>query len=69
MRLGEPPFHRVCPPKALLALGSSALQAPSAVPCLFFVDMLKNVIREYRDAYSEIVNKAGKTLQEVGGAR
>ncbi|XP_066064549.1 uncharacterized protein [Chamaea fasciata] len=30
-------------------------------------DMLKNVIREYRDAYSEIVNKAGKTLQEVFG--
>ncbi|NXU64216.1 NSE3 protein, partial [Horornis vulcanius] len=30
-------------------------------------DMLKTVIREYRDAYSEIVNKAGKTLQEVFG--
>ncbi|NXA60520.1 NSE3 protein, partial [Mohoua ochrocephala] len=30
-------------------------------------DMLKNVIREYRDAYSEIVNKAGRTLQEVFG--
>ncbi|NXW67521.1 NSE3 protein, partial [Hirundo rustica] len=30
-------------------------------------DMLKNVIREYKDAYSEIVNKAGKTLQEVFG--
>ncbi|NWX60486.1 NSE3 protein, partial [Promerops cafer] len=32
-------------------------------------DMLKNVIREYRDAYSEIVNRAGRTLQEVGGVR
>ncbi|NWZ35253.1 NSE3 protein, partial [Brachypodius atriceps] len=30
-------------------------------------DMLKNVIREYRDACLEIVNKAGKTLQEVFG--
>ncbi|NXF00098.1 NSE3 protein, partial [Menura novaehollandiae] len=30
-------------------------------------DMLKNVIREYRDAYSEIVNKAARTLQEVFG--
>ncbi|NXN03809.1 NSE3 protein, partial [Sylvia borin] len=30
-------------------------------------EMLKNVIREYKDAYSEIVNKAGKTLQEVFG--
>ncbi|NXI83019.1 NSE3 protein, partial [Rhipidura dahli] len=30
-------------------------------------DMLKNVIREYKDAYSEIVNKAGRTLQEVFG--
>ncbi|NXY63082.1 NSE3 protein, partial [Callaeas wilsoni] len=32
-------------------------------------DMLKNVIREYKNAYSEIVNRAGRTLQEVGGAR
>ncbi|NWZ72922.1 NSE3 protein, partial [Acrocephalus arundinaceus] len=32
-------------------------------------DMLKNVIREYRDAYSEILNRTGKTLQEVGGTR
>ncbi|NXU01758.1 NSE3 protein, partial [Buphagus erythrorhynchus] len=32
-------------------------------------DMLKNIIREYKDAYSEIVNKAGRTLQEVWGAR
>ncbi|NWU41897.1 NSE3 protein, partial [Hylia prasina] len=30
-------------------------------------DMLKNVIREYKDAYSEIVNRAGQTLQEVFG--
>ncbi|KAI1229699.1 hypothetical protein IHE44_0010881 [Lamprotornis superbus] len=30
-------------------------------------DMLKNIIREYKDAYSEIVNKAGRTLQEVFG--
>ncbi|XP_056366306.1 non-structural maintenance of chromosomes element 3 homolog isoform X2 [Oenanthe melanoleuca] len=30
-------------------------------------DMLKNIIREYRDAYSEIVNRAGRTLQEVFG--
>ncbi|NXH47230.1 NSE3 protein, partial [Dicaeum eximium] len=29
-------------------------------------DMLKNIIREYRDAYSEIVNRAGRTLQQVG---
>lgn len=53
----------------MLAVGSSEFQAPSAVPSLFLVDMLKNVIREYRDAYSEIVNKAGKTLQEVGITR
>ncbi|NWV48549.1 NSE3 protein, partial [Daphoenositta chrysoptera] len=32
-------------------------------------DMLKSVIREYKDAYSEIVNKAGRTLQEVFGLR
>ncbi|NXG25272.1 NSE3 protein, partial [Grallaria varia] len=32
-------------------------------------DMLKNVIREYRDAYTEIVNQAGRTLQEVFGLR
>ncbi|NWW41857.1 NSE3 protein, partial [Panurus biarmicus] len=30
-------------------------------------DMLKSVIGEYKDAYSEIVNKAGRTLQEVFG--
>ncbi|NWI49309.1 NSE3 protein, partial [Calyptomena viridis] len=30
-------------------------------------DMLKNVIREYRGAYTEIVNRAGRTLQEVFG--
>ncbi|NXP29153.1 NSE3 protein, partial [Scytalopus superciliaris] len=30
-------------------------------------DMLKNVIREYRDAYTEIMNQAGRTLQEVFG--
>ncbi|NXQ50106.1 NSE3 protein, partial [Catharus fuscescens] len=30
-------------------------------------DILKNIIREYRDAYSEIVNRAGETLQEVFG--
>ncbi|NWV43121.1 NSE3 protein, partial [Grantiella picta] len=30
-------------------------------------DMLKNVIREYKDASSEILNKAGRTLQEVFG--
>ncbi|NXD46473.1 NSE3 protein, partial [Copsychus sechellarum] len=32
-------------------------------------DMLKNIIREYKDAYSEIVSRAGRTLQEVWGAR
>ncbi|NXQ26425.1 NSE3 protein, partial [Alaudala cheleensis] len=30
-------------------------------------EMLKNVIGEYKDAYSEIVNMAGRTLQEVFG--
>ncbi|XP_005062665.1 PREDICTED: non-structural maintenance of chromosomes element 3 homolog [Ficedula albicollis] len=30
-------------------------------------DMLKNIIREYKDAYSEIVNRAGRILQEVLG--
>ncbi|NXF13957.1 NSE3 protein, partial [Smithornis capensis] len=30
-------------------------------------DMLKNVIREYRGAYTEIINRAGRTLQEVFG--
>ncbi|NXJ58517.1 NSE3 protein, partial [Spizaetus tyrannus] len=30
-------------------------------------DMLKKVIREYKDVYSEIVNRAGKTLQQVFG--
>ncbi|NWS10422.1 NSE3 protein, partial [Pachyramphus minor] len=29
------------------------------------LDMLKNVIREYRDAYMEILNQAGRILQEV----
>ncbi|NXO82863.1 NSE3 protein, partial [Sitta europaea] len=32
-------------------------------------DILKNVIREYREDYSEIVNKAGRTLQEVFGLK
>ncbi|NXD60309.1 NSE3 protein, partial [Corvus moneduloides] len=38
-------------------------------------DMLKSVFgkyrscKEYKDFYSEIVNKAGRTLQEVGGAQ
>ncbi|NXE44436.1 NSE3 protein, partial [Ptilorrhoa leucosticta] len=32
-------------------------------------DMLKNVIREYRDAYAEIVDRAGRTLQQVFGLR
>ncbi|NXL55007.1 NSE3 protein, partial [Podilymbus podiceps] len=31
------------------------------------VDILKKVIREYRDVYSEIVNRAGRTLQQVFG--
>ncbi|XP_039567149.1 uncharacterized protein LOC120503071 isoform X2 [Passer montanus] len=30
-------------------------------------DMLKNIIREYRDAYTEIVRRADRTLQEVFG--
>ncbi|NXS44385.1 NSE3 protein, partial [Balaeniceps rex] len=30
-------------------------------------DILKKVIREYKDVYSEIVNRAGRTLQQVGG--
>ncbi|XP_057254838.1 non-structural maintenance of chromosomes element 3 homolog [Pezoporus wallicus] len=30
-------------------------------------DILKKVIREYRDIYSEIVNQAGRTLQQVFG--
>lgn len=66
------PFHGVWTPKAFLAVGSSELPAPSAVPCLFPVDIQKHVIREYKDykdVYSEIVNRAGRTLQEVGGAR
>ncbi|XP_027563152.1 non-structural maintenance of chromosomes element 3 homolog, partial [Neopelma chrysocephalum] len=32
-------------------------------------DMLKNVIREYRDAYTEIVSQAGRILQETFGLR
>ncbi|XP_009949073.1 PREDICTED: melanoma-associated antigen G1-like, partial [Leptosomus discolor] len=31
------------------------------------VDILKNFTREYRDVYSEIINRAGKTLQQVFG--
>ncbi|NXV89000.1 NSE3 protein, partial [Calonectris borealis] len=30
-------------------------------------DILKKVIREYKDVYSEIVNRAGRTLQQVEG--
>ncbi|KAM9250201.1 non-structural maintenance of chromosomes element 3 homolog [Cariama cristata] len=30
-------------------------------------DILKKVIREYRDVYSEIINRAGRTLQQVFG--
>uniref|UniRef100_A0A674GXL7 MAGE domain-containing protein n=1 Tax=Taeniopygia guttata TaxID=59729 RepID=A0A674GXL7_TAEGU len=30
-------------------------------------DILKNIIREYRDAYSEIIRRADRTLQEVFG--
>lgn len=37
---------------------------------LFLADILKKVIREYKDVYSEIVNRAGRTLQQVwGGAQ
>ncbi|XP_058684617.1 non-structural maintenance of chromosomes element 3 homolog [Poecile atricapillus] len=32
-------------------------------------EMLKSVIREYRDAYSEILNRAGRTLQQVFGLK
>ncbi|NXK70784.1 NSE3 protein, partial [Sylvietta virens] len=32
-------------------------------------DLLKNVIREYRDAYSEIIKRASRTLQEVFGLK
>ncbi|NWR95862.1 NSE3 protein, partial [Furnarius figulus] len=32
-------------------------------------DMLKNVTRGYRGAYTEVVNQAGRTLQEVFGLR
>lgn len=39
-------------------------------PSLFLADILKKVIREYKDVYSEIVNRAGRTLQQVwGGAQ
>ncbi|NWI96408.1 NSE3 protein, partial [Pitta sordida] len=31
------------------------------------LDILKNVIREYKGAYTEIINRAGRTLQEVFG--
>ncbi|KAK0677013.1 NSE3 protein, partial [Pygoscelis papua] len=31
------------------------------------IDILKKVIREYKDVYSEIVNRAGRTLQQVFG--
>ncbi|XP_009070623.1 PREDICTED: melanoma-associated antigen G1-like, partial [Acanthisitta chloris] len=30
-------------------------------------DMLKKVSREYKDVYSEIINQAGRTLQQVFG--
>lgn len=53
------------PPKASLAAGSSELQAPSAIPCPFLADM-KSLIGESKGPYTEIVNKAGRTLQEVG---
>ncbi|XP_059693415.1 non-structural maintenance of chromosomes element 3 homolog isoform X3 [Haemorhous mexicanus] len=45
------------------------LRAPGSlsVPCLFSADVLKNIIREYRNAYSEIVRRADRTLQEVFG--
>ncbi|XP_053908155.1 non-structural maintenance of chromosomes element 3 homolog [Cuculus canorus] len=32
-------------------------------------DILKKVIREYRDIYSEILSRAGRTLQQVFGLR
>ncbi|XP_069739029.1 non-structural maintenance of chromosomes element 3 homolog [Phaenicophaeus curvirostris] len=32
-------------------------------------DILKKVIREYRDVYSEVLNQAGRTLQQVFGLR
>lgn len=35
---------------------------------LFPADILKKVIREYKDVYSEIVNQAGRILQQVAGA-
>lgn len=38
----------------------------SASP-LFPADILKKVIREYKDVYSEIVNQAGRILQQVAG--
>lgn len=38
-----------------------------APPSLFLADILKKVIREYKDVYSEIVNRAGRTLQQVWG--
>ncbi|OPJ89896.1 melanoma-associated antigen G1-like [Patagioenas fasciata monilis] len=31
------------------------------------IDILKKVIGDYRDVYSEIVNRAGRTLQQVFG--
>lgn len=49
-----------------MPLGSSGIQGLSGIPFPFPVDMLKKVIREYKDVYSEIVNRAGKTLQQVG---
>lgn len=49
-----------------MPLGSSGIQDLSGIPSPFPVDMLKKVIREYKDVYSEIVNQAGKTLQQVG---
>lgn len=43
------------------------IQVPSAIPSPFPADILKKVIGDYRDVYSEIVNRAGRTLQQVRG--
>ena len=53
-------------PPNLYGMASFSSKPYRIAPTLLFsTDILKKVIREYKDVYSEIVNRAGRTLQQV----
>lgn len=63
--LGGAPSGSCGTPQTSQPFGGGGAQG--GCPFVSPADILKKVIREYRDVYPEIIAQAGRTLQEVGG--